>query len=82
MHKVRTLYAYTEHGQTIIILAAEISSLSQDAMLSDAAKYFKMKKQAVIANNLMEYVSSTSQPLSILLGNNIIHYLLLYTLHT
>ena len=37
-------------------------------MLSDAAKYFKMKKQTVIANNLMGYVLTTSQPLSILLG--------------
>ena len=37
-------------------------------MLSDAAKYFKMKKQAVIANNLTGYVATTSQPLSILLG--------------
>lgn len=51
-----------------ITLTAEISSLTQDALLSDTARYFKMKKQAVIANNLMEYVSATSQPLSILLG--------------
>ena len=45
-----------------------MSSLTQDAMLSDAAKYFKMKTQASIASHLAGYVLTTSQPLSILLG--------------
>ena len=40
-------------------LTDEMSSSSEDTALSDAAKYFKMKKQAVIANHLMEYVSTT-----------------------
>ena len=49
-------------------MTAEISSSSQEEMLSEAAKYFKMKYQAILANDLMQYVSTASQPLSILLG--------------
>ena len=48
-------------------------------MLSEAAKYFKMKYQAILANDLMQYVSTASQPLSILLGIAIhCSYLLAY----
>ena len=54
-----------------------MSSLSQDTMLSHAAKYFKMKQQILIANNLIGHVLTTSRPLSILLGKHY-YYLLVY----
>lgn len=51
-----------------IYITAELSSLAPDAILSDAAKYFKMREQATLANNLTSYLSVASEPLSIVLG--------------
>jgi len=49
-------------------MTAELSSLAPNAILSDAAKYFKMTEQAALANNLTSYLSVASEPLSIVLG--------------
>ena len=51
-----------------IFVTAELSSLTPGAILSDAAKYFKMREQAALANNLTNYLSVASEPLSIVLG--------------
>lgn len=50
------------------IAQSELSSLAPNAILSDAAKYFQMKEQATLANNLTGYLSVASEPLSIVLA--------------
>ena len=49
-------------------ILAETSTQSPDTLLTDSAKYFVYKNQASVADNLKDYISSTTQPLSIILG--------------
>ena len=51
----------------ITYIAAELSSFTPDAILTDAAKYFQMTEQAALASNLTGYLTVASEPLSIVL---------------
>ena len=51
----------------ITYIAAELSSFTPDAILSDAARYFQMTEQAALASNLTGYLTVASESLSIVL---------------
>lgn len=63
--KVRGCFVSLVMSSNFIV---ESSTASANELLTDAAKYFVYKEQAMMAENLTTYVSATTPPLSILLG--------------
>lgn len=57
-------------------LTAESSASSAGSLLTNAAKYFMCKEQAIIAENLSAYISATTPPITILLAVSSTEYLL------